>query len=393
MAVELRRERLRREMTNEILSATRLLLDKGGPNAISARAIARQLGVTAPAIYRYFPSLDALMEALNESVVSELCAALESARGVRGDGEACGGMAAAFRGWALDHPASFRLVLGLNGRHPGGQGLMGRLPRLPGAAASSSTLRWAALCGLALLELGEGSREDFGPLYAAAAALGALPQLRNREVDGAAAGGGCCAVDIFTTDQKEPVMAHIALNSDEPGIRGLFRFRPETAQPLNELVEVLLRDDNSLTRGERELIASYVSSLNQCKYCCTTHSAYAALQLPEGMPLVQQVCTDISQATVAPKLGALLDIAAAVQKGGKSVTPELVDAARAEGATDVEIHDTVLIAAAFCMYNRYVDGLGTFAPDDPEIYNARAQRMINIGYVGLLAESQKTPVS
>jgi uncharacterized peroxidase-related enzyme len=200
-------------------------------------------------------------------------------------------------------------------------------------------------------------------------------------------------VDIFTTDQKEPVMAHIALNSDEPGIRGLFRFRPETAQPLNELVEVLLRDDNSLTRGERELIASYVSSLNQCKYCCTTHSAYAALQLPEGMPLVQQVCTDISQATVAPKLGALLDIAAAVQKGGKSVTPELVDAARAEGATDVEIHDTVLIAAAFCMYNRYVDGLGTFAPDDPEIYNARAQRMINIGYVGLLAESQKTPVS
>ena len=107
-------------------------------------------------------------------------------------------------------------------------------------------------------------------------------------------------------------MAHITLNSDEPGIRGLFRFRPETAQPLNELVEVLLREPNTLTRGERELIASYVSSLNECKYCCSSHSAYAAAQLPEGMPLVRQVCTDVSNAPVSPKLRALLDIAAAL---------------------------------------------------------------------------------
>ena len=127
-------------------------------------------------------------------------------------------------------------------------------------------------------------------------------------------------------------MAHITLNSDEPGIRGLFRFRPQTARPLNELVEVLLREPNTLTRGERELIASYVSSLNQCKYCCSSHSAYAAAQLPEGMPLVRQVCTDVSNAPVSPKLRALLDIAAAVQKGGLSVTQELVDAARARGS-------------------------------------------------------------
>jgi AcrR family transcriptional regulator len=172
MAIELRRERLRREMTDEILAAARLLLEKGGLSAISGRAIARQLGVTAPAIYRYFPNLDALMHALNESVVSELCAALDTAR------DRPGGMAGAFRGWALDHPASFRLILGLNGhhtgRHIGGQGLMGRLPRLSGSDAS--TLRWAALCGLVLLELGaeqEGGPEDFGQLYAAAAQLGA----------------------------------------------------------------------------------------------------------------------------------------------------------------------------------------------------------------------------
>jgi uncharacterized peroxidase-related enzyme len=184
-------------------------------------------------------------------------------------------------------------------------------------------------------------------------------------------------------------MAHIILNSDEPGIRGLFRFRPQTAQPLNELVEVLLCEPNTLTRGERELIASYVSSLNQCKYCCSAHSAYAAAQLPEGMPLVHQVCTDISGAELSPKIRALLGIAAAVQQGGKSVTPELVSAARAQGATDTEIHDTVLIAAAFCMFNRYVDGLGTFAPDDPELYSARAEKIVELGYIGLLAESQR----
>ncbi len=184
-------------------------------------------------------------------------------------------------------------------------------------------------------------------------------------------------------------MAHITLNSDEPGIRGLFRFRPETAKPLNELVEVLLRGQSTLTRGERELIASYVSSLNQCEYCCSSHSAYAAAQLPEGMPLVRQVCTDLPNAPVSSKLRALLDVAAAVQAGGLSVTTELVDAARAQGATDTEIHDCVLIAAAFCTFNRYVDGLGTFAPDDPELYASRAQRIVDVGYLGLLAESQR----
>jgi hypothetical protein len=53
---------------------------------------------------------------------------------------------------------------------------------------------------------------------------------------------------------------------------------------------------------------------------------------------------------------------------------------RAEGATDLEIHDTVLIAAAFCMFNRYVDGLGTSAPDDPAQYAASAQHLVRHGY-------------
>lgn len=176
-------------------------------------------------------------------------------------------------------------------------------------------------------------------------------------------------------------MPHIALNSAEPGIRGLLRYRPETARPLSELTEVLLRGPSTLTRGERELIAAYVSALNDCRYCASSHSACAAAQLPAGMTLVEQVRADPGTAPVPAKLKALLAIASAVRDSGRDVTTELVTAARAAGATDLEIHDTVLIAAMFCMVNRYVDGLATTAPDDPAMYAAGAQRLVTHGYM------------
>ncbi|TYB98664.1 carboxymuconolactone decarboxylase family protein [Micromonospora sp. WP24] len=181
-------------------------------------------------------------------------------------------------------------------------------------------------------------------------------------------------------------MPHIDLGADEqlfPGITGLLRFRPETAGPLNGLAEVLLRSEpHPLSRGERELIAAYVSGLNDCGYCSSAHSAVAAAQLDSGMPLVEQVRADLESAPVTGKMRALLRIAAAVQRGGHQVTVELVEAARAEGATDLEIHDTVLIAAAFCMFNRYVDGLATLAPTGPEAYAAAARRIVAQGYAG-----------
>lgn len=176
-------------------------------------------------------------------------------------------------------------------------------------------------------------------------------------------------------------MPHIALDSAEPGIRGLLRYRPETGRPLSELAEVLLRGPNTLTRGERELIAAYVSALNDCGYCSSAHSACAAAQLPGGMASVVQVRRDIGSAPVSEKLKALLEIAAAVRHSGHAVTAELVSAARDAGATDQEIHDAVLIAAAFCMLNRYVDGLATVTPDDPAVYAAGAQRLITAGYL------------
>jgi uncharacterized peroxidase-related enzyme len=186
-------------------------------------------------------------------------------------------------------------------------------------------------------------------------------------------------------------MAYIDLGVDEkqfPGIIGPMRYRPETAKPLNELAEVLLRAPNSLPAGERELIAAYVSERNDCDFCAASHSAFAAAQLDAGAALVDQVRADLDTAPISAKLRALLRIAGAVQVSGRNVTTELVAAARAEGATDVEIHDTVLIAAAFCMFNRYVDGLGTFVPEGPDVYTETARQILAVGYQSAAAEVQ-----
>ncbi len=178
-------------------------------------------------------------------------------------------------------------------------------------------------------------------------------------------------------------MAHINLTEQLPGIRGLMAFRPETAGPLNALAEVLLRSDEGLTKGERELIATFVSSRNDCFFCQNIHGAVAQYYFSEAKTLVQQVVENYQSAPISDKMKALLAVAESVQLGGKFVTPEQVEQARHSGASDLEIHDTVLIAAAFCMFNRYVDGLGTFAPDNPEMYRERARRIAEeTGYAG-----------
>jgi|SRR5580658_498977 uncharacterized peroxidase-related enzyme len=181
-------------------------------------------------------------------------------------------------------------------------------------------------------------------------------------------------------------MPHIPLDPDLPGIRGPMAFRPETAKPLNELVEVLLQGPSSLTPGERELIATFVSSRNCTQFCHNVHGAIAAAHLGGNEELVKQVKVDYLQADITPKLKALLNIAGKVQQDGKLVTSADVAAARKEGATDLEIHDTVLIAAAFCMYNRYVDGLGTNQPADPAFYRERGKRVAREGYVQVSKE-------
>ena len=178
-------------------------------------------------------------------------------------------------------------------------------------------------------------------------------------------------------------MPHISLPESQPGIRGAMSFRPETARPLNDLVEVLLRAPNSLSPGERELIATYVSYLNDCHYCQSIHGAIAAARLDGDEELVRGVKADFQYAGISEKLKTLLIIASKGQRGGKHVTIEDVTNARNLGATDVEIHDTVLIAAAFCMYNRYVDGLATVQPRDEAMYRERGKMVARDGYVNV----------
>jgi uncharacterized peroxidase-related enzyme len=178
-------------------------------------------------------------------------------------------------------------------------------------------------------------------------------------------------------------MAHIDLKNDLPGIRGLMAFDPEAAEALNKLANILLRRQTGLSPGEREMIAAYVSSQNDCFFCQHVHGAVAGEYLgDEDGSLICQVKEDYQGAAISIKMKALLSIAGSVQKGGKNVSLNQIEKAKAEGAGDEEIHDTVLIAAAFCMFNRYVDGLGTWAPQDLAIYKERAPRIVEQGYSG-----------
>jgi uncharacterized peroxidase-related enzyme len=177
-------------------------------------------------------------------------------------------------------------------------------------------------------------------------------------------------------------MAHIAIPDGFPGIVGPMKAYPETARHLNALADHLLRSFASLTPAEREMIAAYVSRGNACDFCSNVHAAVARHHLGSAAELMDRVLFDPTGAPVSEKLKALLSIADKVRRGGRAVTEADVSRARREGADDRAIHDTVLIAAAFCMFNRYVDGLATAVPDDPEAYAASGARLGRNGYVG-----------
>lgn len=176
-------------------------------------------------------------------------------------------------------------------------------------------------------------------------------------------------------------MPHIPLRTDLFGITSLLDYRPQTAEPIRNLTQLLLRGPSTLKEAERELIATHVSYLNNCTFCSTAHHAATCMLSGGSEALVNAVKTNLQTAPVSEKMRALLHIAGLTQRSGIAVTQADVDAARAAGATDLEIHDTVLIAALFCLYNRYVDGLATATPDDPAFYEGLATRITTRGYV------------
>lgn len=125
------------------------------------------------------------------------------------------------------------------------------------------------------------------------------------------------------------------------------------------------------------MIAAHVSYRNECDLCQLSHSAAAAAHLNGNYDLVEQAKVNPEDTGISDKLKALLAIAGKIQQGGKQVTAA---DARDRGATDKETHDTVLIAAAFCMYNRYVDGLATRQPHEREAYREMGEQLAHQGY-------------
>jgi uncharacterized peroxidase-related enzyme len=175
-------------------------------------------------------------------------------------------------------------------------------------------------------------------------------------------------------------MALINTGSSSPGIRSLFEFRPETGAPLKRLAHRLLHGESPLSKGERELIAAYTSHGNQCVFCTMSHAAAARHHYGADAAIVDAVVYQRDTSGLSQKMQRLLAIAEKVRIGGRIVTDDDVQAARAAGAGDRDIHDTVIITAAFCMYNRYVDGLRALTPTDPEAYVPMGARMAEQGY-------------
>ena len=175
-------------------------------------------------------------------------------------------------------------------------------------------------------------------------------------------------------------MPHIPLDINLPGITGILNYRQETALPIRQLTHLLLRGDSTLTQGERELIATVVSHGNECKFCTAAHTAAADLLLGEK-ETADHVKKDLLTAPVSDKMKALLTIAKAVQVSGKNVSSAMISTAKAAGATDLEIHDTVLISALFSLYNRLVDGLASVTPTDTAFYERLAHILVDKGYL------------
>ncbi|MBC7891916.1 MAG: peroxidase-related enzyme [Sphingobacteriaceae bacterium] len=176
-------------------------------------------------------------------------------------------------------------------------------------------------------------------------------------------------------------MPHISLPENVPGIRSLAQYRPDTGKPLYELAQVLLRGESPLSPAERELIATFVSAKNNCTFCTQSHAAAARELFGEDRDVVDFTLSEYEAAPISEKMRALLNIAGQVQTDARFVSEAQVANARLHGASDRDIHDTVLIAATFCLFNRYVDGLATLTPSDPADYGAMGERMAAVGYV------------
>jgi uncharacterized peroxidase-related enzyme len=184
--------------------------------------------------------------------------------------------------------------------------------------------------------------------------------------------------------QEAPIVGGLP---DVPGILAAMRLTPSLETHLRGLADALLVEEYpgaTISRGERELIATAVSAGNDCFYCMDSHGAFASELLSrDGTSGVDALVDGIKLGEsegVPPKVAALLEIARGVQRNARAVARGEVERALAAGATDADTQLAVLIASAFCMYNRMVDGFRAATPASAEAYRDRASQIAEHGY-------------
>ena len=184
--------------------------------------------------------------------------------------------------------------------------------------------------------------------------------------------------------QEQPIVGGLP---DVPGIIAAIRLTPGLGLHLRGLADELLVHDfpgATLVRAQREMLATAVSAANDCFYCMDSHGAFATALLErdaatELLPLVDEIKLGSSEG-FDPKMRALLHIARTVRGEPRDLTAADVGAAHAAGASDADVQLAVLIAAAFSMYNRMVEGFRARTPPSAEAYRARAAEIAEHGY-------------
>jgi uncharacterized peroxidase-related enzyme len=174
---------------------------------------------------------------------------------------------------------------------------------------------------------------------------------------------------------------------DAPGILAAIRLTPGLGVHLRGLADELLVQDfpgATISRAEREMLATAVSAANDCFYCMDSHGAFATAVLEmlgqsDRAPIIDMLKKGSSDGLDA-KMQALLHIARTVRRSGLELRAADVEAALAAGASDADVQLAVLIAAAFSMYNRMVDGFRAKTPPSAEAYRARADEIAAHGY-------------
>jgi uncharacterized peroxidase-related enzyme len=173
---------------------------------------------------------------------------------------------------------------------------------------------------------------------------------------------------------------------DAPGILAAMQLAPGLGAHLRGLADELLVNDfpgSTLTRGERELLATAVSAGAGCVYCMDSHSAFAEELLSAGGAKPDGVIDSVTtggDAGRGPRLSALLHIARTVGRRALDLSRADVDRATTAGASDGDVQLAVLIASAFSMYNRMVDGLRARTPPTREAFRDRARQIAEHGY-------------